>query len=139
MVGALAACSDKDGDGTATTTAADGATSSTPATTSAVVPTTSAVVTTQTTAAAAVTLDCDTVGFTPATEDAASSIRATGLSCEEARSFVREAGAVTSSGGPAQVEVQDYRCIRTRSLEEPIPQAFYECTDGDRKVTYVRT
>lgn len=128
VVTMLSACGDKDDAGTATTTSIDGAASST----------TSSVVTT-TTAAAAATLDCETVGFTPNSEDAASSIHATGVSCEQARSFVLEAGAVTSSGGPAQVDVLGYRCVRTRSLEDPIPQAFYECTKSDAKVTYVRT
>ncbi len=137
-VAMLPACGDKDDAGTATTTSIDGAASSTTSIDGAASSTTSSVVTT-TTAAAAATLDCETVGFTPATEDAASSIQATGVSCEQARSFVREAGAVTSSGGPAQVDVLGYRCVRTRSLEDPIPQAFYECTKGDAKVTYVRT
>jgi Cu-Zn family superoxide dismutase len=92
-----------------------------------------------TTARAAATLDCQTVAFTPNSEDAASSIRATGLSCAEAEAFVRIAGGRTSSGGPAQLDVEGYSCVRTRSVQDPLPQAFYECTSGTKKVTFVRT
>ena len=92
-----------------------------------------------TTVRAAATLDCQTVGFTPNSEDAASSIKATGLTCAEAEAFVRVAGPRTSSGGPAQLDVDGYRCVRVRSVQEPLPQAFYECTSGAKKVTFVRT
>ncbi len=92
-----------------------------------------------TTTVRAATLDCPSVGFTPNTEDAATSVTATGLSCAEAETFVRAAGARTSSGGPARVDVNGYRCVRVRTVREPIPQAFYECTNGAKKVTFVRT
>ncbi len=92
-----------------------------------------------TTAQAAGTLDCQTVGFTPNSEDAASSIKATGLSCAEAEAFVRIAGRQTSSGGPAQLDVEGYRCVRVRSVQDPLPQAFYECTSGTKKVTFTRS
>lgn len=94
---------------------------------------------TTTTGGAAATLDCATVGFTPRSEDAASSVTATGLPCAEAEAFVRVAGARTSSGGPAQLDVEGYRCVRVRTSQDPIPQAFYECTSGSKKVTFVRT
>ncbi len=92
-----------------------------------------------TTTAAAVTRDCMTVAFTPISEDAASSIKATGLSCAEAEAFVRIAGRQTSSGGPGQVDVEGYHCIRVRSVQDPLPQAFYECTSGNKKVTFTRS
>ena len=92
-----------------------------------------------TTVRAAGTLDCQTVAFTPNSEDAASSVTATGLSCAEAEAFVRVAGQRTSSGGPATVTVDGFRCVRVRSTQEPLPQAFYECTSGNKKVTFVRT
>ena len=94
---------------------------------------------TTTTAAAAGTLNCQTIAFTPNSEDAASSVTATGLPCSEAEAFVRVAGQRTSSGGPAQVNVEGYRCVRVRTVQEPIPQGFYECTNGPKKVTFVRT
>jgi Cu-Zn family superoxide dismutase len=95
--------------------------------------------TTTTRAATTQTLDCQTIPFTANSEDAASSVKATGLSCAEAEAFVRIAGRQTSSGGPAEVTVEGYRCVRVRSAQEPIPQAFYECTSGARKVTFTRT
>ena len=124
------------GGSTATTGAAGGATTTTagPAST-----TTTRAGSTTTARAAAATLDCQTIGFTPNSEDAASSVKATGLSCAEAEAFVRIAGRQTSSGGPAQVTVEGYRCVRVRSVQEPIPQAFYECTNGAKKVTFTRS
>ena len=92
-----------------------------------------------TTVRAVGTLDCQTIAFTPASEDAASSVKATGLPCSEAEAFVRIAGRQTSSGGPAQVDVEGYRCVRVRSVQDPLPQAFYECTSGARKVTFTRS
>lgn len=108
-------------------------------TTGAASPTTTAPATTTTRVAAGVTLDCQTVGFTPDSEDAASSVKATGLPCAEAEAFVRIAGRQTSSGGPAQVDVEGYRCVRVRTVQEPLPQAFYECTSGTKKVAFVRS
>lgn len=95
--------------------------------------------TTTTARASGATQNCQTIGFTPNSEDAASSVTATGLTCAEAEAFVRVAGRQTSSGGPAQVEVQGYRCVRTRTVQDPLPQAFYECTSGTKKVTFVRS
>jgi Cu-Zn family superoxide dismutase len=95
--------------------------------------------TTTTRAATAQTLDCQTIAFTPNSEDAASSVKATGLTCAEAEAFVRVAGRQTSSGGPAEVTVQGYRCVRVRSVQDPLPQAFYECTSGTKKVTFTRS
>jgi Cu-Zn family superoxide dismutase len=116
------------GDATTSTTTAPASTT-----------TTSRAGSTTTARAAAATLDCQTIAFTPNSEDAASDVRATGLPCAEAEAFVRIAGRQTSSGGPASVTVEGYRCVRVRRLQEPIPQAFYECTNGAKKVTFTRT
>ncbi len=124
------------GGSTATTTAPAGGVTTT---TVAPASTTTTRVGSTTTARAAATLDCQTIGFTPNSEDAASSVKATGLSCAEAEAFVRVAGRQTSSGGPAQVTVEGYSCVRVRSVQEPLPQAFYECTSGTRKVTFTRS
>ena len=88
---------------------------------------------------AAAALECQNVGFTPNSEDVASSITATGLTCSEAEAFVRIAGRQTSSGGPAQLDVEGYRCVRVRAVQDPLPRAFYECTSGAKKVTFVRS
>ena len=88
---------------------------------------------------AAMTLDCQTVAFTPNSEDAASQVKATGVTCAEAEAFVRTVGQRTSSGGPQSLTVDGYRCVLVRSVQDPLPQAFYECTNGARKITFVRT
>ena len=93
--------------------------------------------TASTTTAPPVTLKCQSIGFTPNTEDGAFDVMATGLSCADAEAFVRIAGARTSSGGPQSLSVEGYRCVLTRSEQEPLPQAFYDCTSGSRKVTFV--
>ncbi len=110
------------------------------ASTSVTQPASGASVTAATTnTAPATTLQCAMVGFTPNSEDAASEITATGLSCNEAEAFVRIAGERTSSGGPDRVDVSGYRCVRTGSEQDPLPLSRYECTNGDKKVTFVRS
>jgi hypothetical protein len=56
-----------------------------------------------------------------------------------AEAFVRIAGTRTSSGGPQEVDVSGYHCVRTRTEEDPLPVSFYECTNGPKKVTFVRS
>jgi hypothetical protein len=85
------------------------------------------------------TQGCGPVAFTPDSEDLASDVTATGLSCEEAEAFVRVAGQRTSADGPQEVEVEGYRCVRTRTEQDPLPRAHYECTSGAKRVTFVRT
>ena len=94
---------------------------------------------TNTSAAPPATLRCETVGFTPNSEDAASEITAAGLSCDEAEAFVRIAGERTSSGGPDRLDVSGYRCVRTDTEQDPLPLSRYECTNGDKTVTFVRS
>lgn len=83
--------------------------------------------------------ECTTVGFTPQTEDAASSIVATGLSCEEAEAFVRRLGPSVGQSGPARIEFEGFVCVLTRHEEEPLPQGFYECTSGSKRISFVRS
>lgn len=94
---------------------------------------------TNTSPAQPATLRCETVGFTPNSEDAASEITATGLSCDEAEAFVRIAGARTSSGGPDRLDVSGYRCVRTGSEQDPLPLSRYECTNGNKNISFVRS
>ncbi len=82
---------------------------------------------------------CDQVVFTPNSEDGASDIRATGLPCEEAEAFVTVAGRLTSSGGPPELDVEGFHCVRVASQQDPLPTSTYECTDGAKKVTFVRS
>ena len=101
--------------------------------------TTTITITTSTTSTPAGVLECTTVAFTPNSEDAASDITATGLSCDEAESFVRRAGMQTSSGGPEEVDVDGFHCIRTSSQQDPLPRSSYECMNGPKTVTFVRS
>ena len=94
---------------------------------------------TNTSPAPPATLRCGMVGFTPNSEDAASEITATGIACDDAEAFVRVAGERTSSGGPDRLDVSGYRCVRTGSEQDPLPLSRYECTNGDKKVTFVRS
>ena len=82
---------------------------------------------------------CKTVGFTPQSEDAASSIVATGLSCDEAEAFVRRLGPSVGTNGPARIELDGYQCVHVRYQDEPLPQGFYECTSGSKRITFVRS
>lgn len=85
-------------------------------------------------------LRCGMVGFTPNSEDAASDITVTaGTSCDAARAFVEQAGQRTSSGGPDEVVVDGYRCVRTATTEDPLPRSDYRCTKGTTVITFVRT
>lgn len=124
----LAGCGDDDDSDEAATS-----------TTSSAVTTTTAAPSTTSTSSIAATAKCQSVPFTPNSEDLASDIEATGLSCDEAEAFVRIAGKRTSSGGPAELDVEGFHCERTRTEEDPLPRAYYECTSGTKKVTFVRT
>ena len=121
-------CSDGGEDRDATGPPAESSTTSAPVTT-----TTGSVTTTT------VVLSCEMVAFLPNSEDAASEIRASGLPCAEAEAFVRIAGRRTSTGGPAQLDVEGYHCVRTRTEEDPLPVAYYECTNGAKRVTFLRS
>jgi hypothetical protein len=116
----LSGCSDDDDSGVAA------ASTTTPSTTP---PTTTA----------PATVRCGTVGFTPESEDAASEITATGTSCDEARTFAEIAGRQTSSGGPGELDVAGYHCVRTRSEQDPLPRAYFDCTRGSTTITFVRS
>jgi hypothetical protein len=82
---------------------------------------------------------CATVGFTPNTEDAASSVVATGLRCAEAESFLRELGPLVSANGPPRVQIDGFDCVLYRHEDEPLPQGFYACTSGSKRITFVRS
>ena len=134
----LSGCGGDGGDGRPADTTSAPASTATTTTTSATAPTTTTHGPSSSTAPPVV-VRCGTVGFTPATEDAAGDITASGASCAEARAFVEMAGRQTSSGGPQEVDVGGYHCERTRTEQEPLPQAFYRCTKGSTTITFVRS
>jgi len=90
---------------------------------------------------AAVPLRCSNVGFTPNSDDVASSVVATGLSCLDAEGLVRAVGArVGATGGPDRLEQGTFVCIRTARRDGPgLTASDFECTSGTKKVTFTRT
>lgn len=85
---------------------------------------------------------CANVGFSSNTDDRASDMKATGLSCTEAEALVRSVGPqVKGDGGPARVEADGFVCVRVsaRAGDHGPPSAIFECTSGTKKVTFVRT
>jgi hypothetical protein len=109
------------------------------------VPPTTVASTTSTTVPATTTTaapTCANVGFSSNSDDRASDIRATGLSCTEAEALVRKIGPqVSGDGGPSRVESDGFVCLRTsaRAGDHGPPSAVFECTSGAKKVTFVRT
>ncbi len=83
--------------------------------------------------------ECTTVGFTPNSDDVASSIVATGLSCEEAEAFVRKIGPSVGPFGPARIELDGFECVLTRTDDVELPHGFFECTSGSKRISFVRS
>lgn len=85
---------------------------------------------------------CVSVGFTPFSDDVASSILAAGVGCVEAEALVRKVGAqVSSSGGPSRVEVDDWVCRRVRENHPAVglDSSDFECVSGAKQVSFRRT
>ncbi len=85
---------------------------------------------------------CANVGFTPNSDDVASSVVAVNLTCTEAEALVRKVGAqVAAVGGPARVTADGFTCVRTKQDDGAmgLPSATFECTSGTRTVSFVRT
>jgi hypothetical protein len=83
---------------------------------------------------------CADVGFAPSSENLASDIVASGLSCAEAEGLVRTAGAqLRSVGGPSQVEANGFLCVRTAQSDRGLPSSDFTCTSGSKIVTFHRT
>lgn len=95
--------------------------------------------TTSTTSATQTTQRCGNVGFTPNSDDVASDIVATGLSCAEAEAVVRVVAAPLSATGPARSEGAGFTCVLTGRSTEALESATYECTSGTRRITFRRT
>ena len=82
---------------------------------------------------------CGNVGFTPDSDDVASSVVAWNMACPEAEALVAKVGQPLGFDGPATAEADGFRCVRTGQEERALPMAFYECTNGARRVTFTRT
>jgi hypothetical protein len=86
--------------------------------------------------------NCADVSFSSNIDDRASEIKATGLSCAEAEALVRNVGPqVKGDGGPARVEADGFVCNRVSAHagDHGPPSAFFECTNGAKKVAFTRT
>ena len=82
---------------------------------------------------------CRDVAFAPHSDDMASSIRAWNVPCPEAEALVRKVGDRLGYNGDATVQSGGFRCVRTGREDGALPAAFYECTDGPKRVTFTRT
>ena len=85
---------------------------------------------------------CADVGFTPNSDDVAGGIIAAGMTCAEATALVRTVGAqVGAVGGPSRVEASGVVCVRTGQDDgaRGLPSSTFECTNGSKRVTFVRT
>jgi hypothetical protein len=122
-----------------------GGTQATSAGTVATAPTTAAAVPAATTTVAQPTTTtprCADVGFSANSDDVASEIKATGLSCADAEALVRKVGPqVSAVGGPSPVSADGFVCTRTsaHSGDHGPPSSTFECISGTTKVAFVRT
>jgi hypothetical protein len=91
--------------------------------------------------ASTIALKCENVGFTPNSDNLASDIVATGLSCAEAEALVRKVGPPLGPiNGLPRAEADGFVCVRTSQTEgRGLPSSTYECTSGGKTVTFHRT
>jgi hypothetical protein len=83
---------------------------------------------------------CANVGFTPDSDDVASSIVAHNMGCPEAEALVRKVGQPLGPvNGAPTAEADGFRCVRTGQDDDALPMAFYECTNGAKRVEFTRT
>ena len=83
---------------------------------------------------------CSDVAFAPNSDNLASEIVATGVTCAEAEALVRKVGRqVGAVGEPSRVEADGWVCIRTASNERFLPNSDFACTSGSKTVTFRRT
>lgn len=83
---------------------------------------------------------CEDIAFAPNSDNLASDIEATGVTCAEAEALVRKVGPqVGAIGGPSRVEADGWVCIRTASSDRFLPNSDFACTSGSKTVTFHRT
>ena len=74
---------------------------------------------------------CGQIGFTPNSDDVATRIRATGLTCGLARDFVRD-----SEGRPGR-RFRGFTCTST-AVEDALPYRRYRCTGAGGVIRWRR-
>ena len=83
---------------------------------------------------------CQDIAFAPNSDNLASDVVATGVTCAEAEALVRKVGPqVGAVGGPSRVEADGWVCIRTASDDRFLPNSDFACTSGSKTVTFHRT
>ena len=83
---------------------------------------------------------CDGVVFFGPGEDAAGDIYADGLSCDDAKSFLRAHAEPTGAlNGIAHIEAEGFSCDRTGQSDVHLPRANYKCTRGLQTISFIRT
>ena len=83
---------------------------------------------------------CQDIAFAPNSDNLASDVMATGVTCAEAEALVRKFGPqVGAVGGPSRVEADGWVCIRTASDDRFLPNSDFACTSGSKTVTFHRT
>jgi hypothetical protein len=133
----LAGCSGSSKSGT-NVEAASGATT-TVATTRPAPTVSSTTVTTTATNSAAGTV-CQTVTFSPTSDEIAKDITAYGMPCADAEAFIRKAAAPLGPEGLSHVESDGFACVQTSSqIGHAFPFTTYSCTNGTKKITFTRT
>lgn len=86
-----------------------------------------------------VTARCNDIGFAPNSDNLASDIVATNMTCAEADALIRKVGGPLGPiNGPERAEADGFTCIRVSQSDSRLPTATYECTNGAQKVVFVR-
>ena len=82
---------------------------------------------------------CGDVIFGPG-GDAAGSITALGLSCGDAEAFVRRVGgSMGAENGLSTIEAEGFNCRRVSQEDVGLPSSTYDCVNGAKRITLVRT
>jgi hypothetical protein len=84
---------------------------------------------------------CESIGFTPDSEDMASEIRATATSCADAEELVRHVHSDMRhdfASGPRRFEALGYDC-EVVTEEQELPVGHYSCIDAAARVTWDKT
>jgi len=82
---------------------------------------------------------CGDLTFTSQTEDGASDILVTGLSCELAADFIRRvARSHNFYSGPRSFTYEGFSCTE-KLVDNGLPAGLYRCVDGERTVSWKKT
>ncbi len=86
-----------------------------------------------------IALRCNDIGFAPNSDNLATDIVATGVTCVEAEALVRKVGPPLGPiNGAERAEADGWLCVRTGQDLSRLPTATYECTSGNRTITFTR-